>query len=147
MFPTRAMIFAVFIFFSVALTPLVFKVPDGDRIQNANVRWPAVEMAKSEDRIFDKQIDAEQTDITGSAPIPTPGAAGSIDIDQTLAIEFPVGAYEPHKVAGVIKRHPRRAKIATNQLRSLSNNFQASAEANFNHYKPMPPPNFTISGY
>src|SRR5262245_48744728 len=57
MFPTRAMVFAVFIFFSIALIPLVFKTPDAH--SNANVRWPVVEMAKSEDRIFEKQIDVE----------------------------------------------------------------------------------------
>jgi hypothetical protein len=105
------------------LTPLMFKAPNGDHIQIANVGWSAVEMAKADDRI--KQIDAEhkfevidsppqvtddfdqgsqsQTDITGSAapirtasadttgsaaPIPTASAAASIDIDQSLAIEF-----------------------------------------------------------
>jgi hypothetical protein len=102
-----------------ALTPLMFKAPNGDRIQIANVGWSAVEMAKSDDRV--KQIDAEhkfevidpppqvtddfdqrsrsQTDTSGSAPIPTSSAAGSIDIDQSLAIEFPIAAYEPHKSA------------------------------------------------
>src|SRR5262245_50450647 len=124
MFPTRAMVFAVFIFFSIALIPLVFKTPDAH--SNGNVRWSAVEIAKSEDRIFEKQIDVEprqftgdfdqrsqsQTDITGIALIPTSGAAGSIDIAKSLAIEFPTAAYEPQKVAGAIKRHPlRRAKV------------------------------------
>jgi hypothetical protein len=169
MLPTRAMIFAVFIFFSVALMPLVFKAPDGDRIQIANVR-SAVEMAKTEDRIFDEQMDAEhkfkvttfapqltdefnqrsqrQTDITRSAaPIPTANTTQSIDIDQSLAIEFPIAAYEPHKFAGANKRHPpRRAKVASNQLRRPKSS-QANAEANY--YKPidLPPPNFTISAY
>lgn len=168
MFPTRAMIFAVFIFFSVALTPLAFKAPYGDRIQITNVSWSTVEMAKSEDRILDKQIDAEhkfkvtkfaddfdqhsqsQTDITGSAPNPTPSAAGSIDIAQSLAIEFPVAAYEPHKFAGVIKPHPlQRAKVAANHPRRVSNTSQTNSEANINHYKPieLPPPNFTTSAY
>ena len=167
MFPTRAMIFAVFIFFSVALTPLVFKAPDGNRIQITNV-GSTVEMAKSEDRIFDKQMDAEhkfkvttppqfiddvyqrsqsQTDITGSASIPTPRAAGSIDIDQSLSIEFPIAAYKPHKFAGAIKRHPlRRARVAANQPRRA---LQANSEANPNYYKPieLPTPNFTTSAY
>jgi hypothetical protein len=168
MFPTRAMIFAVFIFFSVALTPLAFKPPYGDRIQITNVSWSTVEMAKSEDRTLDKQIDAghkfkvakfaddfdqrsqSQTDITGSAPNPTPSAAGSIDIGQSLAIEFPVAAYEPHKFAGAIKRPPlRRAKVAPNQPRRVSNTLQNNSEANFNFYKPveLPPPNFTNSAY
>jgi hypothetical protein len=163
MFPTRAMVFAVFIFFSIALIPLVFKTPDAH--SNANVRWSAVEIAKSEDRIFEKQIDVEkkfevttlprqftgdfdqrsqsQTDIT----VPTSSAAGSIDIVKSLAIEFPIAAYEPQKVAGAIKRHPlRRAKVAANQLRK---SLQANAEANTNYYKPieLPPPNFTTSAY
>src|SRR5262245_5234842 len=159
MFPTRAMVFAVLIFFSIALIPLVFKTPDA--YSNANVRWSAVEIAKSEDRIFEKQIDVEhkfevttrrqftgdfdqrgqsQTDITGVA-------AGSTDIAKSLAIEFPTAAYEPQKVAGAIKRHPlRRAKVADNQLRK---SLQANAEANTNYYKPieLPPPNFTTSAY
>ena len=41
------------------LTPLMFKAPNGDRFQIANVRWSAVEMAQSDDRI--KQIDAEHS--------------------------------------------------------------------------------------
>jgi hypothetical protein len=117
------------------LTPLMFKAPAGDRIQIANVGWSAVEMARSDDRSFDKQIDAEQefkvidspprvtddfdrgsqsqTDTTGSAPIPTSSAAGFIDIDQSLAIEFPIAAYEPDKSADAMKRHPRQpAKVA-----------------------------------
>ena len=148
------------------LTPLMFKAPAGDRIQIPNVGWSAVEMARSDDRSFDKQIDAEhefkvidsppqltddfdrgsqsQTDTTGSAPILTPSAAESIDIDQSLAIEFPTAAYEPHKSADAMKRHPlRRAEVAAK--RSVSNNPQANSEANS---KPVKlPPNFTNSAY
>jgi hypothetical protein len=136
-------------------TALMFKAPAKDRIQIANVVWSAVEMAKSDDRI--KQIDAElkfevidsppqvfddvdqgsqsETDITGSAPIPTSSAAESIDIDQSLAIEFPIAAYEPHKSADEKKRHPpRRAKVAAK--RSVSNNPQANPEANSNRFSP-----------
>ncbi len=144
----------------------MFKAPAGDRIQIANVGWSAVEMARSDDRSFDKQLDAEhefkvidsppqvtddfargsqsQTDTTGSAPIPTSSAAGSIDIDQSLAIEFPIAAYEPHKSAVAMKRHPLpRAKVAAK--RSVSNNPQANSEANS---KPVElPPNFTNSAY
>jgi hypothetical protein len=151
----------------------MFKAPAGDRIQIANVGSSAVEMARSDDRSFDKQIDAEhefevidsppqvpddfdqgtqsQTDTTGSAPIPTSSAAGSIDIDQSLAIEFPIAAYEPHKSADAMKRHPlqrakhplRRAEVAAK--RSVSNNPQANSEANS---KPVElPPNFTNSAY
>jgi hypothetical protein len=148
------------------LTPLMFKAPAGDRIQIANVGWSAVEMARSDDRRFDKQIDAEhefkvidsppqvtddfdrgsqsQIETTGSAPIPTSSAAESIDIDQSLAIEFPTAAYEPHKSADAMKRHPlRRAEVAAKQ--SVSNNPQANSEANS---KPVElPPNFTNSAY
>jgi hypothetical protein len=138
------------------LTPLM------PNIQIANVRWSAVEMAKSDHWI--KQIDAEhkfevidsppkvtddfdqggqsQTDITGSAPIPTSSAAGSIDIDQSLAIEFPIAAHEPHKSADGMKRHPlHRARVAAK--RSVSNNPRANSEANSNYSKPieLPPPN------
>jgi hypothetical protein len=136
------------------LTPLM------PNIQIANVRWSAVEMAKSDDRI--KQIDAEhkfetidpppqvsddfdqrshsQTDITGSAAIPTSSAAGSIDIDQSLAIEFPIAAYEPDKSADTIKRHPlQRAKVAAK--RSVSNSAQANSEANYSKPIELPPPN------
>jgi hypothetical protein len=85
-----------------ALTQLMFKTPNGHRIQIANVRWSPVEMAKSDDGI--KQIDAEhkfevinspsqvtddfdrgsqsQTDIPGSTPIPTSSAAVTDDFDQ-----------------------------------------------------------------
>jgi hypothetical protein len=118
----------------------------------------------SDDRI--KQIDAEhtfevidsppqvsddvdqgsqsQTDITGSAPIPTSSAVESIDIDQSLAIEFPTASYEPHKSAHAIKRHPvRRAKVAAK--RRVSNNRQANSEANSNNPKPeSPPPIFSF---
>jgi hypothetical protein len=137
------------------LTSLMFKARN---IQIANVAWSAVEMAKSDDRI--KQIDAEhtfevidfppqvfdevdrgsqsQTDITGSAPIPTSSAAESIGIDQSLAIEFPTAAYESHKSADAIKRHPvQRAKVAAK--RSVSNNRQANSEANSNNPKPLEP--------
>jgi hypothetical protein len=120
----------------------------------------AVEMAKSDDGI--KQIDAEhefkvtppqvtdfdqgsqsQTDTTGSAPIPTSSAA-EIDIDQSLAIEFPTAAYEPHKSAGAIKRHPPpRAKDAAKRVRS--NNPQANSEAKSKPIELLP--NFTNSGY
>jgi hypothetical protein len=154
------------------LTPLIFKAPAGDRIQIANVGWSAVEMAGSDDRSFDKQIDAEhefkvidspqvtddfdrgtqsQTDTTESAAIPTSSAAESIDIDQSLAIEFPTAAYEPHKSADAMKRYPlqrakhplRRAEVAAK--RSVSNNPQANSEANS---KPVEqPPNFTNSAY
>jgi hypothetical protein len=124
-------------------------------------RWSsAVEMAKSDDGI--KQIDAEhefkvtppqvtdfdqgsqsQTDTTGSAPIPTSSAA-EIDIDQSLAIEFPTAAYEPHKSAGAIKRHPPpRAKDAAKRVRS--NNPQANSEAKSKPIELLP--NFTNSGY
>jgi hypothetical protein len=138
------------------LTPLM------PNTQIANVRWSAVEMAESDHRT--KQIDAEhkfevidsppqvtddfdqgsqsQTDITGSAPITTSSAAGSIDIDQSLAIEFPIAAYESHKSADGMKRHPvHRAKVAAK--RSVSNNQRANSEANSNYSKPieLPPPN------
>ena len=159
------------------LTPLMFKAPNRDHIQIANVGWSAVEMAKADNRI--KQIDAEHkfevidsppqvtddfdqrsqsqtdttgsapirtasADTTGSAPIPTASAAGSIDIDQSLAIEFPTAVYEPHKSADAMKRHPlRRAKVAAK--RSVSNNPQANLGANS---KPIElPPNFTNSAY
>jgi hypothetical protein len=151
------------------LTLLMFKAPAGDRIQIANVGWSPVEMARSDDRSFDKQIDAEhefevidsppqltddfdrdsQTDTTGSAPIPS--AAESIDINLSLAIEFPIAAYEPDKSADAVKRHPlqrakhplRRAEVAAK--RSVSNNPQANSEANS---KPVElPPNFTNSAY
>jgi hypothetical protein len=135
------------------LTSLMFKALN---IQIANVAWSAVEITKSDDRI--KQIDAErtfevidsppqvsddvdqgsqsQTDITGSAPIPTSSGDKSIDIDQSLAIEFPTAAYEPGKSADAMRRHPlQRAKVAAK--RSVSNNRQASSEANSNHSKPI----------
>jgi hypothetical protein len=122
-------------------------------------KWSAVEMAKSDDRI--KQIDAEhefkvtlpqvtddfdqgsQSHTTGSAPIPTSSAA-EIDIDQSLAIEFPTAAYEPHKTAGAFKRHPPpRAKNAAKRVGS--NNLQANSEAKSKPIELLP--NFTNSGY
>jgi hypothetical protein len=135
------------------MTPLM------PNIQIANAKWSAVERV-SDDRI--KQIDAKfevidsppqvtddfdqgsqsQTDITGSAPVPMSSAAGSIDIDQSLAIEFPIAAYEPHKSPEARKRHPQqRAKVAAK--RSVSNNPQANSEANSNSSKPIGllPPN------
>ena len=135
------------------LTSLMFKARD---IQIANVGWSAV--AKSDDRI--RQIDAEhkfevidsspqlpddvdqdsqsQTDITGSAPIPTSSAAKSTDIDQSLPIEFPTAAYEPRKSADAMKRHPpQRATVAAK--RSVPNNRQANSEANSNNPKPLEP--------
>ena len=144
------------------LTSLMFKARD---LQIADVGWAAVEMAKSDDRI--RQIDAEhkfevidpppqvaddfdqrsqsQTDITGSGPIPTSSAAESIDIDQSLAIEFPTAAYEPHKSVDAIKRHPlrrakhppERAKVAAK--RSVSTNTQTNSGANSNYSKPIEP--------
>jgi hypothetical protein len=129
------------------LTPSMFKVSN---IQIANGGRSAVETGKSGDRIeqidaehkfevIEKlyggafaltsppqvtdgfgQRSQSQTDITGSAPIPTSSPAGSIDIDQSFAIEFPTAAYEPHKSADEMKRHPlRRAKVAAK--RSVSN--------------------------
>ena len=68
--------------------------------------------------------------ITGSAPIPASSAAGSIDIDQSLAIEFPVAAYAPHKSADAIKRPPLRRAKEVAAKRSISNNPQANSEAN-----------------
>ena len=144
------------------LTSLMFKARD---LQIADVGWAAVEMAKSDDRI--RQIDAEhkfevidpppqvaddfdqrsqsEKDITGSGPIPTSSAAESIDIDQSLAIEFPTAAYEPHKSADAIKRHPlprakhppERAKVAAK--RSVSTNPQTNSGANSNYSKPIEP--------
>ena len=147
------------------LTSLMFKARN---IQIADFGWAAVEMAKSDDRI--KQIDAEhkfkvidsppqvaddfdqgsqsQTDITGSGPTPTFIAAESIDIDQSLAIEFPTAAYEPHKSADAIKRHPlprakhppERAKVAAK--RSVSTNMQTNSGATSSNYskpKELPP--------
>ena len=131
------------------LTSLMFKARD---IQIPNVGWSAV--AKSDDRI--RQIDAEHTfevisspqvpddvdqdsqsqkDITGSAPIPTSSAAVSIDIDQSLAIEFPTAAYEPHKSADAIKLPLPRPKVAAKRI--VSNNRQANSEASSNNPKPV----------
>jgi hypothetical protein len=89
-------------------------------------------------------IRTASADTTGSAPIPTASAAGSIDIDQSLAIEFPTASYEPHKSPDAIKRHPvRRAKVAAK--RRVSNNRQANSEANSNNPKPeSPPPIFSF---
>jgi hypothetical protein len=155
------------------LTPLMFKAPNRDHIQIANDGWSAVEMAKADNRIkqidaehkfevidsppqvtddFDQRSQSQtettgsvrtaSADTTGSAA--TASAAGSIDIDQSLAIEFPTAVYEPHKSPDAMKRHPlRRAKVAAK--RSVSSNPQANSGANS---KPIElPPNFTNSAY
>ena len=90
-------------------------------------------------------ISTSSADTTGSAPIPTSSAAESIDIDQSLAIEFPTAAYEPHKSVDAIKRHPlrrakhppERAKVAAK--RSVSTNTQTNSGANSNYSKPIEP--------
>jgi hypothetical protein len=131
------------------LTPSMFKASN---IQIANVGRSAVETGKSDDRIeqidaehkfevieglygdafaptsppqvtdgFDQRSQS-QTDITGSAPIPTSSAAESIDIDPSLAIEFPVAAYQPHKSADAMKQPPLRRANQVAAKRSVSNN-------------------------
>src|SRR5262245_8543775 len=156
MFPTRLMLFAVGVFFSVALISLMFKAPQRDRIQIANVSSSAVEIAKSEDRIFDNQSSQSQTDLTGSIHINSTNApthsssAASTDLDQSLAIEFPIAAYEPHTPEKAMKRPSRvRAKTAANRPRTVSNSPQVNSTANNNYYKPieLPKPNFTTSAY
>ena len=126
-------------------------------IQIANVGRSAVEMGISDDRIeqIDAEHKFEvieglygdafaptsapqvtdgfgcfsqsQTDITGSAPIPTSSAAESIDIDPSLAIEFPVAAYQPHKSEGAIKQPPLQRGKEVAAKRSVSNNPQANS--------------------
>jgi hypothetical protein len=153
MFPTRLMLFAVGVFFSVALISLMFKAPDRDRIQIANLSSSAVEIAKSEDRIFDNQSSQSQTDITGSIHITSTKApthnssAASTDLDQSLAIEFPIAAYEPHTPKKAV---PSRVRAnAANRPRTVSNSPQVNSAANNNYYKPveLPKPNFTTSAY
>ena len=147
------------------LTTAMFKASN---IQIANVGRSAVETGESDDRI--EQIDAEhkfevieglyggafaptsppevtdgfdqrsqsQTDITGSAPIPT-----SIDIDPSLAIEFPVAAYQPHKSTDAMKQPPLRRAKEVAAKRSLSNNPQADSADS----KPIEQPPSTTSAH
>jgi hypothetical protein len=75
---------------------------------------------------FDQRSQS-QTDITGSAPIPTSSAAESIDIDPSLAIEFPVAAYQPHKPTDAMKQPPLRRAKEVAAKRSVSNNPQADS--------------------
>jgi hypothetical protein len=150
------------------LTPSMFKTSN---IQIANVARSVVETGKSDDRI--EQIDAEhkfeiieglyggafaptsppqvtdgfdqrsqsQTDITGS--IPTSSAAESIDIDPSLAIEFPVAAYQPHKSTDALKQPPLRRAKEVAAKRSVSNNPQANSADS----KPIEQPPSTTSAY
>jgi len=145
------------------LTTLMFKASN---IQIANVGQSAVETG--DDRI--EQIDAEhkfevieglyggafaptsppqvtdgfdqrsqsQTDITGSAPIPS-----SIDIDPSLAIEFPVAAYQPHKSTDAMKQPPLRRAKEVAAKRSVSNNPQADSADS----KPIEQPPSATSAY
>jgi hypothetical protein len=150
------------------LTPSMFKASN---IQIANVGRSAVETGNSDDRIeqIDAEHKFEiieglyggafaptsppqvtdgfqrsqsQTDITGSAPIPTSSAAKSIDIDQSLAIEFPVAAYQPHKSTDAMKPPLRRAKEVAAK-RSVSNNPQADSADS----EPIEQPPSTTSAY
>ena len=144
------------------LTPAMFKASN---IQVANVGRSAIETGMSDDRI---EIDAEhkfeviegifggafaptsapqdtdgfgsqsQTDITGSAPIPS-----SIDIDPSLAIEFPVAAYQPHKSTDAMKQPPLRRAKEVAAKRSVSNNPQANSADS----KPIEQPPSTTSAY
>ena len=153
------------------LTPSMFKASN---IQIADVGQSAVETGKSDDRIeqidaehkFDgieelyggafartsppqvtdgfDQRSQSQIDITGSAPISTSSAAESIDIDQSLAIEFPVAAYEPHKSADAMKKPPLRRAKEVAAKRSVSDNPQANSEADS---KPIEQPPSTTSAY
>jgi hypothetical protein len=150
------------------LTPSMFKASN---IQIANVGRSAVETGISDDRI--EQIDAEhkfevieglygdafaptsaphvtdgfgsqsQTDITGSAPIPTSSAAESIDIDPSLAIEFPVAAYQPHKSTDAMRQPPLRGAKEVAAKRSVSNNPQANSADS----KPIEQPPSATSAY
>ena len=150
------------------LTPSMFKASN---VQIANVGRSAVEPGNN--RI--EQIDAEhkfeeieglyasefaptsppqvtdgfgqrsqsQTDITG--PIPASSAAESIDIDQSLAIEFPVAAYKPHKSADAMKQPPLRRAKEVAAKRSVSDNPQANSEADSKPEIERPPS--TTSAY
>jgi hypothetical protein len=148
------------------LTPSMFKASN---IQIANVGRSAVETG--DDQI--EQIDAEhkfevieglygdafaptsapqvtdgfgsqsQTDITGSAPIPTSSAGESIDIDPSLAIEFPVAAYQPHKSTDAMKQPPLRRAKEVAAKRSVSNNPQANSADS----KPIEQPPSATSAY
>ena len=86
---------------------------------------------------FDQRSQS-QTDITGSAPIPTSSAAESIDIDPSLAIEFPVAAYQPHKSTDAIKQPPLRRAKEVAAKRSVSNNPQADSADSKPIEKPPP---------
>ena len=86
---------------------------------------------------FDQRSQS-QTDITGSAPIPTSSAAESIDIDPSLAIEFPVAAYQPHKSTDAIKQPPLRRAKEVAAKRSVSNNPQADSVDSKPIEKPPP---------
>ena len=152
------------------LTLSMFKASN---IQIANVGRSAVETGNSDDRIeqidaehkfevieglyggafaptsppqvtdgFDQRSQS-QTDITGSAPIPTSSAAESIDIDPSLAIEFPVAAYQPHKSTDAMKQPPLRRAKEVAAKRSVSNNPQANSADS----KPIEQPPSTTSAY
>ena len=86
---------------------------------------------------FDQRSQS-QTDITGSAPIPTSSAAESIDIDPSLAIEFPVAAYQPHKPTDAMKQPPLRRAKEVAAKRSVSNNPQADSVDSKPIEKPPP---------
>jgi hypothetical protein len=148
------------------LTTAMFKASN---IQIANVGRSAVETGESDDRIeqidaehkfevieglyggafaptsppqvtdgFDQRSQS-QTDMTGSAPIPSSSAADSIDIDRSLAIEFPVAAYQPHKSTDAIKQPPLRRAKEVAAKRSVSNNPQADSVDSKPIEKPPPP--------
>jgi hypothetical protein len=152
------------------LTPSMFKVSN---IQIANVGRSAVETGESDDRIeqidaehkfevieglyggafaptsppqvtdgFDQRSQS-QTGITGRAPIPTSSAAESIDIDPSLAIEFPVAAYQPHKSTDAMKQPPLRGAKEVAAKRSVSNNPQANSADS----KPIEQPPSATSAY
>jgi hypothetical protein len=152
------------------LTPSMFKASN---IQIANVGRSAIETGKSDDRIeqFDvehafeaieglyggafapasppqvidgiDQRSQSQTDITGSASIPTSNATESIDIDPSLAIEFPVAAYQPHKSTDAKKQPALRRTREVAAKRSVSNNPQANSADS----KPIEQPPSTTSAY
>ena len=152
------------------LTPSMFKASN---IQIANVGRSTVETGELDDRIeqidaehkfevieghyggafaptsppqvtdgFDQRSQS-QTDITGSAPIPTSNAAEFIDIDPSLAIEFPVAAYQPHKPTDAMKQPPLRRAKEVAAKRSVSNNPQANSADS----KPIEQPPSATSAY
>lgn len=146
MFPIRPMLGGLALLFATALIAIVFRVPSATHDQTADLNVHLGQIPKLTDRLPRVYF---APDVTGVIHGTDTSETVPVDLDGSLAIEFPIKGPEETPVrARKAMRHTARAtKPAANKSHDAFAFSQAPNQNN--NYKPVaiPPPNFTNSAY